>query len=77
MCKILQNGDELLWCCLNSFAHTYWMKMLKTLLNAHFKELSSDVLLQNIVEWKLVQAVLEMCAFRSQPAVSYGASGPT
>ena len=25
--------------------------------------------LQNIVEWKLVQAVLEMCAFRSQPAV--------
>ena len=44
MCRILQNAIGVSFCCLDSFAHTYWMKMLKTLLDAHFKELSSDVL---------------------------------
>ena len=44
MCNTLQNGDELLWCCLDSFAHTYWMEMLKTQPGGYFKEVSSDVL---------------------------------
>ena len=48
VCQVdVQNSAECYWgvfCCLNSFAHTYWMKMLKTLLDGHFKEVSSDVL---------------------------------
>ena len=44
MCNTLQNAIGASSCCLNSFAHTYWMKMLKILLNVDFKELASDVL---------------------------------
>ena len=42
---MVQDGDELLWCCLDSFAYTYWMEMLKTQPGRYFKEVSSDVLL--------------------------------
>ena len=44
MCRILQNGIGVSFCCLNSFAHTYWMEMLKTQPGRYFKELSKDVL---------------------------------
>ena len=44
MCRILQNAIGVSFCCLDSFAHTYWMKMLKTLLDARCKKLSIDVL---------------------------------
>ena len=44
MCNTLQNAIGVSFCCLNSFARSYWMKMLKTLPDGHFKEVSSDVL---------------------------------